>query len=253
MNYFAHRGLFDNEQDYPENTLAAFSRAIEAGYGIELDVRLTKDDKLVVAHDTGLQRICGKNIAIRKITYAELSQYHVLNSTQTIPLFSEVLDLIAGRVPLVVEIKAEHDPFQTSRLTDQALRSYPGPYCIESFDPRVLIWYRARRPRVIRGQLSDVFVDGSGTGIPALDWVLSQMLFTPLAWPDFIAYSWPYADKPAVRFWRTLLHCPLVAWDITSQQGLNKAKQNFDAYIFDSFIPAQGDPPSQFDAKISAT
>lgn len=237
MNYFAHRGLFDNERDYPENTLAAFSRAVEAGYGVELDVRLTKDDKLVVAHDTGLRRICGKDVAIRDMTYEELSQCHVLGSSQTIPLFGDVLDVIGGRVPLIVEIKAERNPLKSSRLTDEALSSYPGTYCIESFDPRVLVWYRAHRPSVIRGQLSNDFSHSPGTGIRALDAMLSAMLFNPLTWPDFIAYGWVYARKPSVRFWHAILRCPLVAWNITSQQALDEAKQGFDAYIFDSFTP----------------
>ncbi|MDR0285948.1 MAG: hypothetical protein LBI33_13830, partial [Propionibacteriaceae bacterium] len=95
----AHRGLFDNATDHPENTLAAFARAVDAGYGIELDVRLTKDDRLVVAHDADLARISGEAVAIRGLTLAELRQRRVFASAETVPLFSEVLALIAGRVP----------------------------------------------------------------------------------------------------------------------------------------------------------
>jgi len=241
--YIAHRGLFDNEQDHPENTLPAFARAVEAGYGIELDVRLTKDGKLVVAHDTGLARLCDEDIAIRDLTLDELRAYHVLKSAQTIPLFSEVLDLIDGRVPLIVELKPEQDVAETCRLTDETLRSYAGTYCIECFDPRVLLWYRRHRPGVIRGQLAEDFAAGTATKSRLVNWALTAMAFNVATWPDFIAYNRAQANRFALRFWHAVLRCTLVAWTIKAQDELDAARRRFTVFIFDSFIPA-GSPRS---------
>ena len=236
-HYIAHRGLFDNEQDYPENTLAAFARAVEHGFGVELDVRLTKDGQLVVAHDDGLQRICGENVDVAELTYEELTSRRVLGSSQAIPLFTEVLAVIDGLVPLVVEIKPSGArTSETCRLTDEALRHYRGRYCVESFDPRVLWWFRRHHRGVLRGQLSDDFVDES-SGNPMLDKILANLLFSPLTWPDFIAYNWQHADRFAVRFWQAVLRCTMVAWTVRSKADLDVARERFSVVIFDSFVP----------------
>lgn len=105
----AHRGLFNNNSDAPENSLAAFRNALEHGFGMELDVQLTKDGKLVVFHDFDLKRMCGVHKKLTELTYAELEQYSLKNSTEKIPLFSDVLELVNGKVPLVVEIKVDFD------------------------------------------------------------------------------------------------------------------------------------------------
>lgn len=112
----AHRGLFDNHSEAPENSLAAFRKAVDQGFGIELDVQLTKDGKLVVFHDFDLKRMCGIHKKLTELTYAELEQYSLKDSTEKIPLFSAVLDLIAGRTPLVVEIKVGYDYKATTKL-----------------------------------------------------------------------------------------------------------------------------------------
>lgn len=100
---FAHRGLFDH-LSRPENSLAAFGAAVEHGYGIELDLQMTADGKIVVFHDESLQRMCSTPLKIEQSTFAELQKHPLLNSDQTIPLFSEVLQLVDGKVPLIVEI-----------------------------------------------------------------------------------------------------------------------------------------------------
>jgi len=234
--YIAHRGLFDNSQDYPENTLKAFQRAVDSGYGIELDVRLTKDGQLVVAHDDGLQRICGEDIEIADLTYDELSQRRVLSSAQKVPLFTEVLAVIKGLVPLIVEVKQSNRTEETCRATSDQLRRYRGRYCVESFDPRVLLWFRRNNRGVLRGQLSGGF-KGDSTGNRVLDKCLSIMVFNKFTWPDFIAYEWQHADRFIVKAWRVLLRCTMVAWTVRSQADLDAARRNFDVFIFDSFTP----------------
>ena len=235
--YIAHRGLFDNAADYPENTLAAFQRAVDAGYGIELDVRLTKDGQLVVAHDDGLQRISGEDVEIADLTYDELSQRRVLASTQTVPLFTQVLAVVDGLVPLIVEVKESNRTAETCQVTAEQLSHYRGRYCVESFDPRVLVWFRLHRRGILRGQLAGGFKD-DGTGNRLLNKCLSIMLFNKLTWPDFIAYEWQYANRPIIKAWQAILRCKMVAWTVRSQADLDAARRHFDVFIFDSFIPS---------------
>ncbi|MGN0995468.1 MAG: glycerophosphodiester phosphodiesterase family protein, partial [Candidatus Ventricola sp.] len=102
---YAHRGLHDNASDAPENSMAAFRRAVEAGYGIELDVQLTRDRVPVVFHDESLSRMCGVPGNVRDYTFDELVQFPLLRSAERIPRFEDVLTLVDGRVPLIVEIK----------------------------------------------------------------------------------------------------------------------------------------------------
>jgi len=234
--YVAHRGLFDNDQEYPENTLAAFQRAVDAGYGIELDVRLTKDGQLVVAHDDGLQRICGEDVEIADLTYDELSGRRVLASSQAVPLFTQVLAVVDGLVPLIVEVKQSNRTDETCQATADQLSHYRGRYCVESFDPRVLLWFRRHRRAVLRGQLSSGF-KGDSTGNRFLDMCLANMLFNKLTWPDFIAYEWQDGNRPIVKVWRAILRCTMVAWTVRSQADLDAARRDFDVFIFDSFTP----------------
>ncbi|MCL2653167.1 MAG: hypothetical protein FWD63_05205 [Propionibacteriaceae bacterium] len=235
--FIAHRGLFDNALDHPENTLAAFQRAVDAGYGIELDVRLTKDGQLVVAHDDGLQRICGEDVEIADLTYEELSQRRVLSSDQAVPLFRQVLAVVDGLVPLVVEVKESNRTNETCQATADQLSHYRGRYCVESFDPRVLLWFRRNRRAVLRGQLAGGF-EGPGTGNRLLDIGLVTMIFNKFTWPDFIAYEWHDGDNFAVKAWKAILRCTMVAWTVRSQDELDAARRNFHVFIFDSFTPA---------------
>ena len=129
----AHRGLFNNNSDAPENSLAAFRNALEHGFGMELDVQLTKDGKLVVFHDFDLKRMCGVHKKLTELTYAELEQYSLKNSTEKIPLFSDVLELVNGKVPLVVEIKVDFDYKATTEAAAAMLSEYKGVYCMECF------------------------------------------------------------------------------------------------------------------------
>jgi len=236
-HFIAHRGLFDNDSDHPENSLAAFARAVDAGYGIELDVQLTKDAKLVVFHDADLARMCGEDVKICELTYKELAGRRLAASDQAVPLFRDVLDVIGGRVPLVTEIKSGFRLIDTCRLTHATLNRYDGPYCIESFDPRALAWFRWRYPDIIRGQLAEDFSQDPATGVKQVDTLLTNMVPNAVTWPDFVAFNHLHADVRALRFWREVLSCALVAWTIKSQDELDAAKSLFDVFIFDSFIP----------------
>jgi len=149
--YYAHRGLHDNKSDAPENSLEAIRRAVQAGYGIEFDVQLTQDRIPVVFHDESLLRVCGIDANVRDFTYAELSQFSLFGSDECIPTLEDVLAEVGGRVPLIIEIKVHEPAHIVCAEADKLISAYQGPYCIESFHPHAVKWYRRNRPDVIRG------------------------------------------------------------------------------------------------------
>lgn len=237
--YYAHRGLHDNHGAAPENSMKAFCRAVEAGYGIELDVQLSKDRIPVVFHDFTAERVCGREGKICDYTWQELSCFKLCGSEETIPRFEEVLKLVDGRVPLIVEFKAERLDVSVCPAADRLLKKYQGLYCIESFNPLALLWYRRKRKDIVRGQLSDAFTK-SGEFKGLLYYILQNLLLNWLTKPDFVAYNHKYASAVSRRICRRLYKNMAAAWTIKSQEELNAAKKEFDVFIFDSFIPDSG-------------
>ena len=130
---YAHRGL--HSDTVPENSLAAFRLATEAGYGIELDVHTVKDGEVVVFHDATLTRMVGKDARLCDFTAEELSNMKLLGSEEKIPTFREVLELVGGRVPLIVELKQNAGETGIAKAAAELLRNYKGDFVVESFDP----------------------------------------------------------------------------------------------------------------------
>ena len=234
--YYAHRGLHDNKTDAPENSMAAFRKAIDAGCGIELDVQLTKDRIPVVFHDETLKRVCGVEGKVRDYTYEELQQFRLCGSQERIPLFVDFLKLVDGKVPLIIEIKIHEKAAIVCETADRLIREYKGAYCIESFDPRAVYWYKKNRPEVIRGQLSSNF---NSPGKPeSADRVLVHYLLSNfLAQPDFIAYDHRYKKNISRQIACRLYGALSVAWTIRSQKELDAAKDAFELFIFEGFLP----------------
>ena len=133
---YAHRGLHKLSDGVPENCLTGFKLAEESGYGMEFDLQLTKDKKVVVHHDATLLRSCGDDVAIADLTYAELRRYRLFGTDEHIPLFSEVLGILKGQTPLIIELKSYNDPAELCELAMEELEGYKGHYCVESFDPK---------------------------------------------------------------------------------------------------------------------
>ena len=256
---YAHRGLHDNSGDAPENTLAAFEKAVMAGYGIECDVQLTKDGVPVVFHDFTLARcarypegeipedavrnedgsfgVAGKVI---DYTFEELQKFHILNSNEKIPTFEDFLKLVNGKVPLIIELKIELKDLSVCPKVDELLEGYKGVYCIESFNPLGLYWYRKHRPQVMRGQLSDEFHKDKPKEFKGpLYFILTNLFFNFLTKPDFIAYNHKYSQNISLRLCRHLFGSVTAAWTIKSNEQLQAAQKGFDIIIFDSFIPSR--------------
>ncbi|MBE5922353.1 MAG: glycerophosphodiester phosphodiesterase [Lachnospiraceae bacterium] len=236
--YYAHRGLHDNKTDAPENSMAAFRKAVEAGYGIELDVQLTKDRIPVVFHDETLKRVCGVEGKVRDFTYEELQQFTICKSQERIPLFADFLKMVDGRVPLIIEIKIHEKAAVVCAAADELIRQYKGIYCIESFDPRAVYWYRKNRPEAIRGQLSSNF-NKPGRKELITEFLVHYLLLNFLARPDFIAYEHTHKKNISRRICCNLFRALSVAWTIKSQQQLDGARDAFELFIFEGFIPEE--------------
>lgn len=231
--HYAHRGLFDNESQAPENSLNAIREAVKAGYGIEFDVQLSKDDIPIVFHDASLKRVCGIDGKVWEYTLEELQKMKLANSDQTIPTLAQVLEEVDGKVPLIIEYKMDRVDTKVCELGDKLLETYHGPYCIESFHPFAVKWYRKHRPDIIRGQLSENFIRNGKKG--ATMFLMTYLLTNFMTRPDFIAYSHKDADNISRRICRGF-GALSVAWTIRNQAEYEKAKRHFDLFIFDSCI-----------------
>ena len=236
--YIAHRGLFDNIS-VPENSLSAFLRAIEQGYAIELDVRLTRDDVLVVFHDDSLERMCGAEKMVCELTYEELRAYSLSGTAEHVPTFKEVLRAVAGAVPVLVEIKAGSGYKETARQTAALLDGYKGVYAVQSFHPMVLFWFKKNRPWVLRGQLTtDYWCDH-------ISCTVFQKVFRTDLWcnlvtkPDFVSFRHTMTRFLMFRLFRRLRHPVLFGWTVRSKEELKKAEKVFEGIIFDSFLPGK--------------
>lgn len=228
----AHRGLYAKDQSVPENSLPAFRRAIEYGYGIELDVQLTRDERLIVFHDDKAYRMCGNEKRIDEIAFEELSALRLANTNEKVPEFTEVLRLIDGKAPLIIEIKSGKRNALTCRKTLDALRNYKGEYCIESFDPRVVSFIRFHAPKILRGGLAQPANDYVESGMPrAAGFILGNMLMNFISRPQFIAYK--IGKKPFLVRLASSFGAMKVAW--TAHDAESEGEN--DTVIFEHFTP----------------
>lgn len=232
--HYAHRGLFDNETESPENSKAAFHKAVDNGYGIEFDVQLTKDHKLVIFHDATLKRMCGVEGNVWDYTYDELQQFNLANSTEKIPTFEEVLAIVDGKVPLIIEYKLDRVQTEVCERANKVLENYKGLYCIECFHPLAPHWYKKNRPDVIRGQLCEEYFRTKKYRTP-LYFVISFLVTNFFTRPDFIAYNCKHHKNPGRRICRRL-GALSVAWTIRSEEQFHELQKEFDLFIFDSCI-----------------
>jgi len=213
----AHRGLHSGT-DTPENSLLAFQMAVQEGCPMELDVQFLADESLVVFHDDTLARLTGQDGITRSQTYSALKALRLYATDQQIPLFTEVLELVGGKVPLLVELKSDGTigPFE-ARLRD-VLRDYNGEFAVESFSSLSVEWFRINAPEVCRGQLSGDFRDWDGRGSP-----------------NFLACDHRSLPNQRVAEERRKRGIPLLAWTVTSPEEYARVKPHVDNVIFEGF------------------
>lgn len=185
----AHRGLHKADKSIPENSLAAFRAAVEGGYGVEFDVHITKDGHLVVFHDDDTRRMCGVNANVEELSLSELQKLYLAGSAERIPSLGEVLAVIDGQVPIILEIKRGGRNEELCRRVYEMLMCYRGEVCIESFDPFIVRWWYKNAPEVLRGQLSST-PDKLGKGTSRFNaFLVGNLLSNFLCRPHFIAYG----------------------------------------------------------------
>ncbi len=233
---YAHRGLHQKDRTVPENSLMAFGKAIEAGYGIELDINLTADGEVVVFHDDSLLRVCGVDKLISQCLATELADFRLEKTDQTIPLLADVLKLVDGQVPLIVELKNTKAWPQLCVKAAEQLADYAGPYCIESFHPGIVSWFYKNKPRVVRGQLSAGYQNFAGT-----PWwqslLIASIMTNVIARPHFIAYKHQDAQyRLRLRLFRQL-GGKLVGWTVRDSDDILGCIKFFDVIIFEFFRP----------------
>ena len=236
--YYAHRGLHQGKDISPENSLAAFQLAVENGYGIEFDVQLSKDLIPVVFHDGNLKRVCGIDKKVRDMNFSELRALTLYDSDEKIPSLEEVLDLVDGRVPLIVELKVYKNEDIDCPVIAELLDGYKGLYCIESFNPISVLWYKKNRPHIVRGQLATkkIYNNAEIKG-KVLNFILRNLMLNFLTTPDFIAYNQKFSYLVSYNLCRTLYQPLTVAYTIQSQNVLNEKRNKFDLFIFEDFSP----------------
>lgn len=234
---YAHRGL--HGEGRPENSMAAFRAALEGGYGIELDVHLLKDGNLAIMHDSSLVRTAGADVNIEDLTTEELKNYRLEGTDETIPTFRELLDLYAGKAPLIIELKVAGN--NHAALTDAACKmmdTYSGAFCMESFDPRCVFWLRKNRPDIIRGQLTENYFL-TNSKLPAiLKFLLTHNLANFLTFPDFVSYR--FSDRKCTitnTVWQKLWGVQPVTWTLKTKEDYDTAVKEGWLPIFEQFIP----------------
>lgn len=233
---YAHRGL--HGRGVPENSMAAFRRARQQGYGVELDVHLTRDGRLAVIHDKSLKRTAGVDIDVETLTAEELKRYPLEGTQETIPLLEEVLELFQGGPPLLVELKADYrriSPLAEAAVA--ALDRYRVHYCIESFHPGIVRWLMRRRPDICRGQLSQDFWRDRG---PLAWWqalAMTNLLTNFLTRPDFISYRQCHRALPAVWLCRRLHRLPVFCWTVRDAGELARLEREGYLVIFENCQP----------------
>ena len=224
----SHRGIHNNKNIY-ENTLEAFRIAIEKDYIIELDVRITKDDKIVVFHDENTKRITKIDKIVEESTYQELNNQSIIH----IPTIEEVLKLVNGKVPLLIEIKQTNKVGRLEQQLMSLLNNYKGNYAIQSFNPLVLVWFKKHYPNIFRGQLSYQY---KNKNLPILKKILlKKMIFNIITKPNFISYKYNELSLKKIKQYQQK-KILVLGWTVTSKEEFNKYIKHFDNLIVEKFI-----------------
>jgi glycerophosphoryl diester phosphodiesterase len=229
--YIAHRGL--HNKDFPENSLPAFENAIKHNYAIEIDVQMTKDNTVIVFHDDNLKRVTGKDIDASALQDAELEDCFLEQSQHKIPTLEQTLDLIAGKVPILIEIKNSGKIGKLEKAVLKILEGYSGEIAVQSFNPFTLNFFYTNAPQILRGQLSGTFKDSKLSRLKK--YFLRNMCFNKkVSKPNFIAYEADILPNHATKKFK---HLPLIAWCVKSQNEYLDVIKYCDNIIFENFLP----------------
>lgn len=255
----AHRGYHTSE--FPENSLPAAENAIKHGYAIELDIRVTKDNRIIVFHDEYAKRLLGLEGRIGQYTYDEIKDIDILGVKGVhVPLFSEFLECVNGRMPLLIELKACFGKKGFVQNVVDILRQYKGEFAIQTFNPFDLIKLKKIAPEFIRGQLitkdlsempRENFRDRAGYFIV---WLFGFTRFNWISAPDFfnidIRCYGKYQKRYAIR--------NVLTFVVTNEEEYNRAMRCTDNVVFENMevehvehqnLQKQDLPPEEYEAR----
>ena len=199
----AHRGAHNNK-DVPENSLLAFKQAIDRGYGIELDVRLTKDDKLVILHDSNLERMANIDAKIKDLTLDEIKKLRLLKTNKTIPTLREVLELVNGKTLLDIEIKGTIKVKKICDLVLKELKNYEGEIVLKSFSPLIVRMLKKKCNYKVGILITKNFIGRTSIHTARTDFIaIDKRILTPKYYNKFInkcpIYVWTFDDLKEVE------------------------------------------------------
>ena len=232
---YAHRGLHNDVR--AENSMSAFKAAVDAGYGIELDIHLSKDGELVVFHDDTLNRVCGREGKVDDFTADELKAFKLSGTDDGIPRFADVLSMVDGKVPLLVEIKESAGSTAVAEAACKMLKEYKGDFIVESFNPMALMVVKKQLHHVSRGFLSQHYFEYEQYRKP-LFFLLQNLMLNFSCRPAFIAFEHKHARSFSLRLVRYVFNVPTLAWTVRSAEEEKVARENgFDSIIFENYLP----------------
>jgi len=230
--YFAHRGL--HNKVYPENTLGAFKNAVKYEFDIELDIRLSKDQQVVVFHDQNLLRLCDENLNVDEVTFEDLRKYPIHKTNERIPLLQEVLDTLPKETKYLIELKTVKNPKVFVSIFISFMKEYDTTYAVHSFDPRIINEFRKQDPSIIRGQIASTF-KGKSLFAKLLVKNLHTNIITK---PDFTNYR--FEDLPRKKLDK--LHSKghiVISYVAKNEKNLNYVRSRYDNAVFENFIPTK--------------
>ena len=237
----AHRGYHDRKARRIENTLPAAEAAIARNFAIECDLQLTADGRVVVFHDDTLDRLTEAEGPVGARTLADLRAVRLTDSDAGIPTLEELLDVVDGRVPLIIELKSQ---WTGDRRLEQAvapiLANYSGPAAVMSFDPMSMVAMRRLAPSLPRGMTADDFRHEGPLAWPAR-FALRHLLAAAIVWPHFVSFG--IDDLPAsAPLMLRHVGMPLICWTVRTPAQWQKARDYTDQITFEGFDPDAGTP-----------
>ena len=237
---YAHRGLHGN--GIPENSLAAYSNAIDNGYGIEIDVQLSSDGEIFVFHDHSAARMCGIDKKLSEMTAEEIKTLRLADTDEHIPTLAEVLTLVDARGPLLIEVKYYAETTKLCTLLAEALDSYDGSFAVQSFDPRVLRYFKKYRPRFARGQLVTKAAKrserkGTDAQNPFVSFLLNHLLLNVLSRPDFISIQKNHTRELGFIIATEVFKAKAFIWTVKNDKQYEFFKKQGYFSIFENIRP----------------
>jgi glycerophosphoryl diester phosphodiesterase len=236
----AHRGLHDAAAGVIENTASAFRAAIEGGFSIETDLQISADGEAMVYHDFALGRLTLGSRLLAAMTAAGLREVPFKDTPDRIMTLGELCDLVAGRVPLVVELKSRFDgDLRLATRAAEVLKNYAGPAAVMSFDPAPIAALREFAPGLPRGIVAERHYEDN-------EWreltkrqkcELTFLLHAPRTRPHFVAYQVNDLPSPGPWIARNVFGLPLLAWTVRTEQDRRRARTWANQMIFEGFRP----------------